>query len=78
MYCPKCGNEYEFVTCWNCDGEGQFDLYEEDPINESPGTFETCDECDGEGEIEYCHQCNEKRKVQHVFLRQRLADYIST
>jgi hypothetical protein len=40
-----------------CD-EGLFDEYEDDPINEDPGTFSMCSECNGEGGWDVCRECN--------------------
>jgi hypothetical protein len=47
--CKCCSVSIEFHPCWtNCD-EGFVDAYDEDPINESPGTLEVCRECRGNG-----------------------------
>ena len=47
-----------WVPCYaGCD-EGYFDAYEDDPINEDPGTFEACSECHGRGGFRVCMQCN--------------------
>lgn len=35
--------------CWSCGGDGIVDAHDEDPINESPGTFVTCGNCGGSG-----------------------------
>lgn len=47
-----------WVPCYaGCD-EGMFDEYEDDPINEAPGTFSRCSECKGEGGWKVCGACN--------------------
>lgn len=49
-YCTICGGLLEWVDCWQCGGDGEFDLYDEDPLNFSPGEeYENCDVCGGEG-----------------------------
>lgn len=46
--CNVCGSDLEWVDCWECGGEGEHDLHEEDPINFSPGEeYETCRLCRG-------------------------------
>jgi hypothetical protein len=47
--CEVCGSELEWIECWKCLGDAEFDLYEEDPLAYAPGQTEKCDECDGEG-----------------------------
>lgn len=39
----------EWVDCWQCGGDGEFDLYEEDPTAHVPGEVEPCEECHGRG-----------------------------
>ncbi len=49
---------WHITRCWaGCD-EGYIDEYEDDPINEDPGTFSLCPECRGEGGWRVCGQCN--------------------
>lgn len=47
--CEVCGAELTWIECWKCLGNGEFDLYEDDPIYYEPGEVETCDECGGDG-----------------------------
>ena len=47
--CEVCGADLEWIECWQCLGDGGFDLYEEDPIFYAPGDRESCDECGGQG-----------------------------
>jgi hypothetical protein len=59
--CPKCGNDLEWVECWMIDcQDGEYDAYEEDPINYSPGDMEVCSECDGNGGWLVCTVCDGK------------------
>lgn len=54
-FCPICGGYLEWVSCYSCFGAGEFDLYDEDPINFSPGEeYERCEVCDGEGGYWVC------------------------
>lgn len=49
-YCTVCGGYMDWADCWQCGGDGEFDLYDEDPINFSPGEeYERCNECEGKG-----------------------------
>lgn len=57
--CPECGTPMEWSPCHMIDcEEGNYDLYEEDPINYDPGTYAACSECDGEGGSWYCPKCS--------------------
>lgn len=47
--CSICNAEKEPEECWQCFGEGYFDLYEMNPIEFEPSETETCDECHGTG-----------------------------
>lgn len=47
-----------WVPCWSGCEEGYFDEYEDDPINEEPGTLSRCSECKGKGGWMVCGQCN--------------------
>lgn len=50
QFCKKCGSEMEWVDCWQIDCEdGCYDAYEEDCINNDPGTFVICETCEGDG-----------------------------
>ena len=62
--CQTCGDEPEWIECWQCFGYGDFDLYEEDPILYAPGQTAACDECNGEGGWLICRNC-ERNAPQH-------------
>ena len=47
--CLTCGADLTWISCWKCLGDGDFDLYEEDPNFYEPGESEACDECGGDG-----------------------------
>lgn len=54
-YCKKCGNGMDWADCWQIDcEEGVYDAYEEDCINNDPGTWMTCETCEGKGGWWYC------------------------
>lgn len=55
-FCPvKCGCGGERIECWQCGGEGEFDCYDDDPINYAPGEeFEACEICRGSGGYWMC------------------------
>jgi len=57
--CPACGHSPTHTRyCDNIDcDDGFVDLYDEDPINESPGTLERCSECHGTGHHHWCPKC---------------------
>jgi DnaJ-class molecular chaperone len=63
--CPTCGADMEWESCWVCHGDGEFDLYDEDPVNFAEGVaFEKCEECDGLGGYLVCPECTTtKRKA---------------
>ena len=48
-YCAICGGYMDWIDCWQCGGEGEFDMYEDDPMWYEPGDFEDCDVCRGAG-----------------------------
>ncbi len=53
--CSRCGWEMEWAECHMIDCEdGVYDAYEEDCINNDPGTFVNCSECHGKGGHWYC------------------------
>lgn len=47
--CSACGAEMVWTDCWECHGEGGFDLYEEDPFYYDAGDTEPCGTCNGSG-----------------------------
>lgn len=49
-----------WVRCYAYCDEGVVDEYEDDPINEDPGTFSDCPECNGNGGWSVCAECNAK------------------
>jgi hypothetical protein len=57
--CPACGHHAtrsQHCTDFGCD-EGFVDAYEDDQINESPGTWVPCPVCCGHGIIIWCPKC---------------------
>lgn len=53
--CKHCGWDMSWADCHMIDCEdGEYDAYEEDCINNDPGTFVTCHECGGKGGHYYC------------------------
>jgi hypothetical protein len=59
--CPDCGDEMDWADCvaFDCE-EGLVDAYEDDPINEEPGTLVPCSQCDGQGGWWVCTPCYNK------------------
>lgn len=56
--CPACGHhETRSHRCSECD-DGYTDAYDEDPINEDPGTLIICGECSGSSIVRWCPKCN--------------------
>jgi DnaJ-class molecular chaperone len=56
--CPACGcPETRSQRCPECWGEGEHDAYEDDPINEDPGTYTPCFDCSGTGILRWCPKC---------------------
>lgn len=47
--CGICGCELERVQCPICGGEGDIDVYDDDPMWYEPCDTEPCDMCDGMG-----------------------------
>lgn len=53
--CPvRCGCGGEWVDCWSCGGECNFDAYEEDPLWYDPGDVIGCDICGQRGGFSVC------------------------
>lgn len=44
----------EWEDCGHCNGDGELDGYEEDPINYSPGEGVRCHMCGGSGGDYWC------------------------
>lgn len=61
-------NEYnsEWVECWNCGGDGEFDGYEEDPLWYDEGETYPCDICRGNGGWLACGQCITVEEETHA------------
>ena len=61
LLCPECGSHpTRSRTCESCWGEGQHDLYEEDPILHPYGygrKYRTCRNCTGKGILQWCPEC---------------------
>lgn len=50
--CEICSQEMDWVSCWNCGGEGGFDgeyLMNSDPLWYDMDDWEDCDVCEGHG-----------------------------
>lgn len=59
--CEKCHGDMLWTDCWQIDCEnGSYDAYEEDCINNDPGTWMTCETCEGKGGWWYCPTCAKK------------------
>lgn len=59
--CKHCGYQMDWAECHMIDCEdGQYDAYEQDAINNDPGTYLKCYECNGKGGHWYCpnKDCN--------------------
>lgn len=52
--CPQCGRFAVWVDCDQCGGEGEIELYDEDPLWYDPDDTETCDQCGGDGGWWFC------------------------
>lgn len=48
--CARCGSSVEFLKCYNCGGEGEFD----DTDDENWPVFRNCDACHGTGGDLHC------------------------
>ncbi len=56
--CETCGNEKEWVRCWNCGGEGEIDRYEDDPLwYVGKMRYWPCENCKGQGHYPVCGNC---------------------
>jgi len=59
--CKHCGYQMAWGPCHMIDCEdGEYDAYEQDAINNDPGSYVKCDECNGLGSHWYClnKDCN--------------------
>lgn len=70
--CKCCSLLHIGESCWYCVGAGEFDEYDDDPINYAPGEVITgCPECGGTGEITITRcigECDENGKHTHSVL----------
>lgn len=59
MTCARCGSDDVGIeSCWACDGDGEYDLHDEDPVNYAEGEeYETCGICEGQGGYLICYAC---------------------
>ena len=59
--CPECGGYALHFRCWDCGGDGEFDLYEDNPNEYEPGEVDLCDTCEGKGHWFVCKSgCDDK------------------
>lgn len=47
--CKVCGNDLWWEECGACGGEGDYDLYDEDPLYYDEGDTGPCPQCGGTG-----------------------------
>jgi hypothetical protein len=52
--CPICGLEEEWEDCEVCNGNSEYECYDEDPLWYDPGDTEPCPECGGGGGWSLC------------------------
>jgi len=63
--CKVCGCELEWIDCCECAGEGEFDEYDDDPINYGPGEeYTDCQLCRGHGGWLECPNVSKHVKEQ--------------
>ncbi len=56
--CAECDGELEWVMCEQCEGLGDIDEYDADPVNHIPEEdFMPCSPCDGRGGWDLCPTC---------------------
>lgn len=55
--CAKCGSSMMWIECWSCGGDGEHELYDEDPLWYDEDDTEECDICDGAGGWKACMSC---------------------
>ena len=56
--CPQCGGYALHYRCSMCGGEGEFNLFDDNPNEYEPGDVETCEVCKGDGEWTICSECD--------------------
>lgn len=56
--CATCGGMALHYRCHECGGEGEFDMYEDNPNEYEPGETEECDTCLGKGSWTVCQNPN--------------------
>ena len=61
-WCLICGGPMEWVNCYNCFGEGEFDLYDMNPNEYEPGDIDRCEICQGKGGYLECIHLPHKEK----------------
>lgn len=67
--CEKCFGEMDWADCWMIDcEEGFYDAYEEDCINNDPGTYVRCEQCEGEGGWWFCQSCERNHQGKNTAL----------
>lgn len=61
--CEHCGDALDWEDCGQCE-DGEFDVYELDPLWYQPGDTEQCTQCGGAGGWHYCPnpRCPAKEK----------------
>ena len=60
--CPICHDSMYWEDCEQCAGDGEFDVYDEDPLWYSPGDTERCNTCDGYGGWYRCSGSHEGKR----------------
>ena len=56
--CPKCSSEEVYQrNCEGCGGDGENEVYDDDPMWYEPGDTEICETCSGKGIERWCSKC---------------------
>jgi hypothetical protein len=56
--CPSCGCDHTATRiCYQCNGEGFRDVYEDDLLWYDEGDIEDCRECASTGSQHWCRNC---------------------
>ena len=55
--CQECETPVEWIVCEACDGDGEYECYEEDPLWYDPDDTKPCPQCAGIGGWYICPYC---------------------
>ena len=62
--CPECGSDMTWEDCGACDGTGEINVYDDDPLWYDEDDTVRCNQCEGSGGYWLCLSYNKHAEPQ--------------